>query len=221
MECCWDPVILIMEEFFLFSIIAHRAGLALTQRNTCKNRSLRTNGGKSQQHFPHIVFRIGFLIGKTGQKAGFCDIGISNICNSTEIRVFLCIMLIESGIQFSVISHCRIDKDERVIVPEVFNDTDHGVYFLFSAKISGINCVECDPFLFPMISNRFQLIRQVFAREPFKKGVRAEDSRRQYRRFDPHRRQKRQSNRQGAFAEAGNVLDSQYSFHVRIPSYSH
>jgi hypothetical protein len=96
---------------------------------------------------------------------------------------------------------------------------DDRVDFLFRAEIAGINRVEGDTFPLPVVRDGLQLIGQIPAGKPFEQGMRAEHRGRQDDRFNPHGGQNRQRHRQRAFAEAGDVLNCEYSLHVCIPPF--
>ena len=126
---------------------------------------------------------------------------------------------VEGGVELAVVGHDRIDEDEGVLTAKIGEDLFHDLDLFVAAEVAGVDGVKMDAFLFPVLGDRHELVGEILDGEILEHGVGGQHGRWQDGGLDAHGRDDWQGDGDGAFAEAGDVLDGEYAFHWREASF--
>ena len=121
----------------------------------------------------------------------------------------------EYGVQLPSVGHHGVDVDGGALVGQVPEQLLHDVDLLEGSEEPGVERIELDVQRLPVVVDGDHVLREVAVGETGEPaGVGGEYRCRESGAFDAHGRDDRESDGQGAPADAGNVMDCQNPFLV-------
>ena len=144
---------------------SHNACLSFFQRDAGQNAHAGTKLVEPLKELLHIAFLILFPVFHPRHEGCFRNIWHNDVGFRAELSILLYIFHIKCRIQLSIVRHHRVDDDLCIIRPEHAEDFLHLINLLYCPQISGVDSIKCHSLVFPMLSDRLNLIRQILASE--------------------------------------------------------
>ena len=194
------------------AVVGHGAQVLVVKADAGEHHA-GSEGRQLSQQLPHKGFVGIFPIGRVRQQAGLRQIGHQHVRPPADFFHILRKIRRKGLVEPPVVGHGRIHHDEGVLRAQQVEHPAHGLRLSGRGQIAAADGVQLHLLAFPVAGNGQQLVRQVAAGEVGKNGVGAQHRRGDHGALHPHHRQHRQRHRQGAPAEAGDVLYACHSFH--------
>ena len=209
---------LLMLVILLLAVLEYQhAGMTLGVGNAGEDDIFRTQITQTGDQSVNVGLVILGAVLHTGQEACLGDVGKQVVCTGAELLHLLHKGHVKSGIQLSVVGHCRVNYHQAALSSGSGNDVLHIFDLLCGTQITGVNTVEGQPLLLPVGTDTGHILRQITEREAGKAhGMGGQDCRGQHAGFNTAGRDNGQGNRQRALAHAGNILDGQNTLVAHI-----
>ena len=159
MAALGELIVLVIVELAVF--VDNNAGSGGFIADTGQDDCAGTESCKFFNKLFDVSFIIGFFVFSTGDQAGFCDVRKNIIRGFAKAGHTLDKIEIKPRIKNAVISHSRVDNMQAVVFGTGIENALDIVDLLCAAKITGVNGIEFDAFLVPVLFNGGDIFRQI------------------------------------------------------------
>ena len=188
----------------------HDAGLAGGIRNAGKDHVLAANAGEAGKQAVDIGPVILGFVFHTGEEAGLGDVGNHIVSLGAQTLHGFYIGHVEDGIEAAVVCHGGVYDGDTVFIGGFGKDLLDNADLPDAAQVAGIDGLEADVFLAPVIHNGGHILSQIPESEAGEAGsVGGKYGRGQYAGLYTASREDRQRNGQRTLTDTGNILNGE------------
>lgn len=194
-------------------VVVHNAQLFRLKADTRQGHIPGTQLGQCLEHLADICFVVLRAIGQAGEQAGFGEVGDDHVRLGAYLGHLSGEIGAEGRVELTVVRHGRVDQNQVVRSFEGVKEGAHIAHLLFGGQVAGVDGVELEPLLLPVVGNGVDLVGEILTSEIFKHGVGREYRGGEDGTFYSHGGDNGQSHCQGALTQAGDVLYADDPFH--------
>lgn len=206
-------VIEIGEKFAAFRVVAVTAQLIGSKSDAGEKRLFATERCQRDEDILDIVLVVTAChIGLVQHKASLCKVGDDNVRRRAELCHLVGKIRVEALVERAVVAHCGVYKFQFSL-SEVAEDGKNQVDLALGTEVSGINTVKIDALVLPSLTDRLDVVGQIAEGEAIEGGMGGKHRGGKDRRLDAKGGDDGERDGKRAFADAGDVLDTENSFH--------